>query len=322
MGDVSHADCPPSGTGAHMTGSVVTEAAGAKARRTSDGAADGSFKPVQRRMSIRSFWPFLGITFALTWGVGALLIPFGDQVESLFGELGPTNPVYMLLVYSPAIAAILLVWRHYGVDGLGSFFRRITLWRMSRAWWAFLLVGVPGAVYLAAAAAGTIGDPFAFSPWYAVMPALGLALVFGPIEEFGWRGVGLPLLQQRFTPLGAGLLLGFVWALWHLPAFMFGGTAQSEWSFVPFFLGVTALSVIITPMFNATRGSILMAALFHFQLMNPAFPDADPWDKLVFVLVAVAVVIVNRKQMLGRDGAVTDVLMPAAPRGADHLDAR
>lgn len=262
------------------------------------------------------------MTFGLTWGVGALLIPFGEQVEALFGELGPTNPVYLLLVYSPAIAAIALVWRHYGATGLGSFVRRLTLWRMPSTWWVFLLIGIPAAVYLAAAVAGTIGDPFPFSPWYAVLPTAALALAFGPVEELGWRGVGLPLLQRRFTPLSAALIIGFVWALWHLPAFMFGDTAQGEWSFVPFFLGVIALSVIITPMFNATRGSILMAALFHFQLMNPVFPDADPWDKLVFVLVAVAVVIVNRRHMLSREAAVVDVLMPAAPCGQEQGDAR
>lgn len=300
-----------------MTGHRVTDVVEPEEQKRSGGAAGGSDEPAQRGMTIRSFWPFLAITFALTWGVGALLIPFGAQVEALFGELGPTNPVYLLLVYSPAIAAITLVWRHYGVQGLGSFLRRLTLWRMPRSWWAVLLVGIPAAVYLAAAVAGTIGDPFPFSPWYAVLPAAALALAFGPIEELGWRGVGLPLLQRRFTPLGAALIIGFVWALWHLPAFLLGGTAQSSWSLVPFFLGVVALSVIITPMFNVTRGSILMAALFHFQMMNPAFPDADPWDKLVFVLVAVAVVVVNRTRMLTREGAVTDVLMPATAHAED-----
>ena len=269
-------------------------------------------------MTIRSLWPFLAITFGLTWGLGALLIPFGEQVERLFGELGPTNPVYLVLVYSPAIAAVALVWRHYGVKGLASFFRRLTLVRMPGTWWVFLLLGIPAAVYLSAVVAGTITDPFPFSPWYAVLPAAALALVFGPVEELGWRGVALPLLQRRFTPLVAALVVGFVWALWHVPAFLFGGTVQSSWSFVPFFVGVIALSVIITPMFNATRGSILMAALFHFQLMNPAFPDADPWDKLAFVLVAAVVVAANRRRMLTREGAVTDVLMPSSDALEPH----
>jgi uncharacterized protein len=283
-----------------------------------NGGSSRTVERSRRPMSVRTIWPFLAITFGLTWGTGMLLLPFGEQIEALFGELGPTNPVYLLMVYSPAVAALVLVWRHHGVAGIGSFLRRLTLWRMSRAWWTFLLVGIPAAVYLAAAVAGTISDPFPFSPWHAALPALALALIFGPVEELGWRGFGLPLLQRRFTPLGAALIIGAVWATWHLPAFLLDGTAQSEWSIAPFFFGVVALSVIITPMFNATRGSILMAALFHFQLMNPVFPDADPWDKLAFVAVAIAVVLLNREQMLRREGAVTDVLTPA-PRATSDV---
>ena len=44
--------------------------------------------------------------------------------------------------------------------------------------------------------------PFAFSPWKQALPALALALFLGPIEEFGWRGLALPLLQRRFAPSG------------------------------------------------------------------------------------------------------------------------
>lgn len=278
----------------------------------------GRMAPRSRRpMGVRTLWPFLAITFGLTWGMGMLLLPFGEQIEALFGELGPTNPVYLLMVYSPAVAALVLVGRYHGIAGIGRFLRRVTLWRMSRAWWAFLVVGIPAVVYLAATVAATVADPFPFSPWHAALPAVALALIFGPVEELGWRGFGLPLLQRRFTPLGAALIIGAVWATWHLPAFLLEGTAQSEWSLVPFFLGVVALSVIITPMFNATRGSILMAALFHFQLMNPVFPDADPWDKIAFVVVAGVVVLANRKQMLRREGAVTDVLLPAPTTTTD-----
>ena len=88
------------------------------------------------------------------------------------------------------------------------------------------------------------------------------------------------------------------------------GTPQSAWSFGPYLLGVLALSVIITQLFNAAHGSILMAALFHFQVNGPAWPDAQPWENYLFAAVAIAVVILNRKAMLTPTNAVTDVLMP------------
>jgi len=263
-------------------------------------------------MSFRTLGPFFALAFGLTWGIAALLILFPAQIEAIFGELSTTNPLFILAVYAPGIAGVFLVWRYYGIKGLGSFFRRLTLWRMPVTWWVFLVVGIPALVYLGAALNGTIADPFPFSTWYAMLSALALALLLGPIEEFGWRGVGLPLLHGRFAPLWAGLLLGAVWALWHVPAFLLSGTPQSSWSFAPYFIGLLAVSVVLTPMFNVARGSILIAALFHFQLMNPLMPNAQPWDTLVWVIAAVVIVLVNRRTMLTRKGAVTEVLIPAA----------
>jgi membrane protease YdiL (CAAX protease family) len=185
---------------------------------------------------------------------------------------------------------------------------------MSAVWWLFLAIGIPTIYYLGAAVNGNLADPFPFSPWYSVLPALLTALLIGPIEEFGWRGVAQPLLQRRFAPLWASLILGAIWGIWHVPAFLVGGTPQSAWSLIPFLLGVMALAVILTPMFNSSRGSLLIAALYHFQMNGPAWPDAQPWDIVFFIMVAVVVVILNRKSMLTREQAVTDVLVsePAA----------
>ena len=85
---------------------------------------------------------------------------------------------------------------------------------------------------------------------------------------------------------------------------------QSTWSVVPYFLGIIAISVILMPLFNVTRGSLLISILFHFQMMNPIFPDAQPWDNLLWIAVAVVVVWLNRHTMLQRGAGVTDVLMP------------
>ncbi len=143
-----------------------------------------------------------------------------------------------------------------------------------------------------------------------MFPALALALFLGPIEEFGWRGLALPLLQRRFTPFWAGLILGIIWALWHIPSFLISGMPQTKWAAGPYFAGIIAISVILTPFFNATRGSLLIAVLYHFQMMNPIFPDAQPWDNLLWVGIAVIVVILNRRTMFDRRAGVTEVLMP------------
>jgi hypothetical protein len=71
------------------------------------------------------------------------------------------------------------------------------------------------------------------------------------------------------------------------------------------------MSVVLTPLFNASRGSLLIAALFHFQMMNPIWPDAQPWDSLLIIIAAVIIVWLNRGTMFRRGDAVTEVLMPS-----------
>ncbi|HVB65507.1 MAG TPA: CPBP family intramembrane glutamic endopeptidase, partial [Nitrolancea sp.] len=150
---------------------------------------------------------------------------------------------------------------------------------------------------------------FPFSPWYDLLPALVAALFIGPIEEFGWRGVALPLLQRRFAPLGSSLILGALWGLWHAPAFLVSGTPQSAWSFGPYIIGVMALAIILTPIFNSARGSILIPMVFHFLMNGPMWPEAQPWENYLFAAVAVMIVVLNWRTMTTREGAATNVLL-------------
>lgn len=264
----------------------------------------------RRGLTFRSLLPFFVWTFVLSWGMGVAYVLFQLQLEAVFGEMGYTNPVFIFMVYSPGIVGAFMVWRHYGFKGLVNFFRRFTLWRMPVAWWLVLLFGIPAVYYAGAAITGNLAAPFPFSPWYLVLPALLPMLFIGPIEEIGWRGVALPLLQQRFAPLWSALILGVIVALWHTPSFLLSGTKQSAWAFWPFFFGVVAVGVILAAMFNASRGSLLVAFLFHAQLNGPIWPDAQPWDMWLFVVVAVVVAVVNRKAMLDRSRGMTTVLMP------------
>jgi len=273
-----------------------------------------TFQPTPRTdMGTKTLLSYLSLTFGLSWVPMALFMLFPGPFTALFGEMGTTNPVFLLAVYAPGLSGVFLVWRHYGLKGLGLFFRRLAFWRAPLPWWLFLLLGIPAIVYAAAALKGTIHGPFPFSPWYTLFPALLQSLLLGPMgEEFGWRGLALPLLQRKFAPFWASLILGGIWAVWHAPSFLMSGTPQSAWSFGPFLIGLLAVAVIMTPLFNAARGSLLIAILYHLQIMNPIFPDAQPWDNYLFALAAVIVVFLNRRQMFQRGSGVTDVLAPQA----------
>jgi len=262
---------------------------------------------------------FFTLTFALTWGIAAMFVFAPD----LAGPAGLSNPLFLIAVYAPAISGIVVAWHHLGLKGLRGFFARLAMIRMPIANWLFLVVAMPVIVYAGAAISGTAGDSPVFSPWYTAIPVLlAWMFLYGTVEEIGWRGVALPLLQRRFTPLTSGLLVGLGWALWHLPAFALSGTVQSGWAFGPYFAGLLAVSVIMTWSFNASNGSILVAWLIHFQAMNPLFPDAQPWDSLFYVIAAVIIVIVYRKNMLRRDGAVVSLQRPVGENRAAAVSAQ
>ena len=253
--------------------------------------------------------PFLLITFGIAWGILGLYIGLPERMSAWFGQLTGDHPLFYLAVYAPAIAAFIIVARCGGAGGLRRFLSRAGLWRCSPGWYIFIAVGLPAVFYLGAMVKGPLAAPAsALESWKGLLVALGLMLVKGPIEEFGWRGLALPLLQRRFAPIWAGLIVGLVWGVWHLPAFCLSSTPQSAWPFAPFFLGSVALSVIVTPMFNRSAGSILLPALFHFQAINPIWPDAQPYDTYILVVVAVVIVWLNRRSMFASADAVTRVI--------------
>lgn len=259
-------------------------------------------------MGIITLLAFFLLTNALVWGGGWILLNYRAEVEAFTGmPIGYRNPAFIALVWTPSISAFVLITLRYGAKGVGSFLRRFTFWKMHWAWWAFLLFGYPIAAIIGAALNGTLADPFPFSPWTGILPILGMTLLTGPMEEFGWRGFGLPILQRYMAPFWATLILGAVWALWHYPAFIIPGTPQYGSPFVIFFFAVLFLSFPFTSLVNASRGSILMPFLLHFQANNDALPDAGAWALLTMVVFAVLVVWVDRRKMFSRQGGETEI---------------
>lgn len=276
----------------------------------------GSSDVDRREISLSSLVPFILIAFGLAWGILGLYIFLPELVAGLFGEISGQHPLFYLAVCAPAIAALIIIILHSGAKGLRGFMGRLLLWRCSLGWYAFILLGIPLCFVGGSLIKGNLLEyQYPFASLQALAVALVFTLIKGPIEEFGWRGLALPLLQRRLAPIWAGLVLGLIWGFWHVPAFLLSGTQQSAWSFTPFFIGTVAISVIVTSLFNSSRGSILLAGLVHFQLIHPLWPDAQPYDTYLFAAAALAVVIINRKSMFSRAGAWTEVIPQPEDRG-------
>jgi membrane protease YdiL (CAAX protease family) len=128
--------------------------------------------------------------------------------------------------------------------------------------------------------------------------------IYGPIpEELGWRGYALSRLQARWNALVSSLILGAIWALWHLPLFFIKDTlfyrhgAWSPW-FWQFMTTVIPLSIIFTWIFNNTRRSTLAAILFHFMTnVTPELANVTAgtnfYATLLWICAAIAVVALS-----------------------------
>ncbi len=259
-----------------------------------------------------ALFAYFGITFLITWGLIGGYVLFPDAAAARFGPISGSHPFFFLATWAPAISAFLVLFCYAGTSGIAAFLSRLLLWRGSVGWALFILTVIP-VVYVAGSLikGGPVLMPLPSEGAGSVMAVLFMMLFLGPVEEFGWRGVAQPLLQRHMAPIWAGLVIGAVWGIWHLPAFFLAGTVFASWDFLPFFVGNLALAVLMTPIFNRARGSPLWPMLFHWQLINPFWPDTQPWDTWILLGVTVVVVWCNRDTMFVRTGAVTEVV-PAA----------
>jgi membrane protease YdiL (CAAX protease family) len=201
---------------------------------------------------------------------GAGLLPFHWPVPfAVSAALAPFA--------GPFLAAFVMTGATEGKPGICRLLGRIVQWRVGIIWYLFALVGIPAITVL-----GAIVVPGVLASFESPAPALvltyptsfALALIIGgPLgEEPGWRGFALPRLQRIYGPLGASLVLGPLWACWHLPYFWmpeWGTPKSGVLDMVWYGLAAIALTIIYTWVFNKTKGSLLIVILMHAS--NDAF---------------------------------------------------
>lgn len=128
------------------------------------------------------------------------------------------------------------------------------------------------------------------SPFAFLATVLVIALLFGGQEELGWRGFALPRLQARYSALASSLILAVIWTLWHVPNFFLPGTTQSELPWLWYMLLGPAVTILLTWIFNNTRGSPLPAMLFHGAVnAAPGLLPLDAEEGLISMRVAVLI---------------------------------
>jgi membrane protease YdiL (CAAX protease family) len=270
---------------------------------TDPGAAD----PGLRRRLVVDLLIFGAATFALTWLIVGLYIWDNAAVTRAIGPMKLGAPAFYVAVYAPALAAIAVTVARHGRAGLASLFGSLVRIRVRWIWIAVSLLGYPLlwlAVGLVQVGAGGDLAQFDFRPWLVALPLL---LLHGAIlkdpgalgEELGWRGFALPRLLELTHARNASLLLGLVWAVWHVPAYFVGSLSQSALALAPFILQVMAFSVFMAWIFVNARGSVLWAGVVPHMLIN-ATPHAGihpvGW---VFIVVAALILVFGGRHLRG-----------------------
>ena len=256
-----------------------------------EGSPMESITSLVRRSPLVSF---LVLAFALSWGLGAILN--GN------GLLAP-NASFILGV---PIAALFVIALSEGRAGLKDLGRRIICWRVAPRWYAVVFI-LPVVVIVAVLALLPLfgGSPLDWTkqpPLTSVVFMLALFMVFPfatPIaEEIGWRGLALPRLLEGRSALTASLMLGVIWAVWHLPVVLSAPLVRVP---LPFMLAVIPLSVLTTWIFVNTKGSLFVAILLHawFNAVLPyGFAMVAPrdaaltWWLLAAVQCVAAIIVV------------------------------
>ncbi len=282
--------------------------------------------PARRDPALRTAVVFtaLALGFAvLYWVVAELsrsgLVPFSMEQAGFARKSVAGSIVWLLLSnFGPALAGVLALALCRGRAAVADLGRSLVRWRLPGwlyvAGWFGLLVNA--GVVLVAWPAGVLRfDPAAFAPVKLVLIFFVMAFVDGPLgEEIGWRGVLLPELLRRLSPLGASLVVGLVWYVWHVPLYAAEGRLETAGAHLLFLYGCLALSVVMTWFFLRSRGSVLLMVYLHDAsnyatfLRSRLFPRiADSplpsfaYAAVLFVLAALAGMALWRGRRVGAE---------------------
>jgi membrane protease YdiL (CAAX protease family) len=215
--------------------------------------------------------------FLIAFGFSWLMFLPGPLMY--YGVISLRDDVVRLLAITgllgPILSGFVMTAVTEGRPGIARLLRRMVCWRVGIQWYVFALVGLPVTMVLATFIRPGAQGSFDISAEPLFLDYLRafifMVLIGGPLcEEPGWTGFAQPRLQRLCGPLIGGLILGSLWALWHLPGFLIPSQDVTDipprgtvLDFVVFALALMGLRLIIVWVVNNTRNSVFMAILVH-----------------------------------------------------------
>ncbi len=270
------------------------------------GPARSAHGRVRGRLTIREATPWVFPCLYLGWAY-LFWVPIVISGESVWSF--PNVILLGIGGLSPLLAGLGLLWLTVGPPGFRDLRRRLTEpGRISPPWWVTIVLFYPvftGAVAGVAIATGAVTSPLEpittgrlFDPG-AVVLLVVLALLAPAIEEIGLRGYWFDRLQARWSALVSSLILGVVWAAWHVPlVYMVGYFERTTfdpelWWWLP---SIVLTAIVGTWVYNNTHRSVLAVIALHFvgnltgEMMG-FVPELYPYVHLGTVLVVIVLVV-------------------------------
>ena len=194
----------------------------------------------------------------------------------------PAFPLSALMAIVPMIAVLGLIIRQSGPAAAGTLFKSaFDFTRIPNGWWVLSSLSIMpvtfaltcGIIWLS----GTTLPALHLLPLSAILPAFAQFFLGAAAEEIGWQGYAFPRLNQRYSVLTAALIVGVVWALWHVIPFALMGHSAA-WIFWQG-AGMVLMWILIVWLVMNAGQSLLLAVLFHMMSNSVwgMFQDYGPW---------------------------------------------
>lgn len=223
-------------------------------------------------------WLFFLLAYAFSW---VAFVPLALQGQGVISGIPAWT--HLLGAYGPLLAAVGITAVAQGCIGLTVLWRRVTLWRIGwRCWGVILLSPLIPFIVLALISGMATGDYISLTQFGRVAELPGVSgltgwfiwlLTFGLGEEVGWRGFALPRLQRHYSARTASLILGLLWAGWHIPAFFYN-YEPSLLAVIAFTVSILSGTALLTWLYNSSSGSVLATIVWH-GTYNAAVASAE-----------------------------------------------
>lgn len=236
--------------------------------------------------------PFVGVVFALA----AVFYVAGPLLGNLSRLTRAELPASALMFVCPTAAAVLLIRRADGWLGVRRWLAAAVRWptTVRVGWLATATLLLPLIMVLSYLVLSWSGTPLPrpHLPW-ASIPGLAVVYLVGALgEELGWTGYATGPLRRRYGVMGAALVVGVVWAAWHVVPYLQAGHGPAWIGWQTLF--TIGFRTVLVWLYEGT-GSVLVVVVCHasYNVAWSVFPDAGShYDPMVTALLTSGVAIV------------------------------